>query len=61
MEEMLHELLHAIGFEHEQLHKKFPWDDSQSESDETLSKNRLLHHEIAKAYGNRTKTADGRR
>lgn len=25
---VLHELLHAIGFKHEQLHRKLPWDDT---------------------------------
>ena len=25
---MIHEMLHALGFFHEQLHKKYPWDDN---------------------------------
>jgi hypothetical protein len=25
---VVHEMFHALGFKHEQLHKKFPWDDS---------------------------------
>jgi hypothetical protein len=25
---VIHELLHALGFKHEQLHRRFPWDDT---------------------------------
>jgi len=26
---IIHELLHALGFEHEQFHKRYPWDDTE--------------------------------
>jgi hypothetical protein len=39
---VIHELLHALGFKHEQLHQGFPWDDT----DPTRQKvNRLFSYE----------------
>jgi len=46
-----HEILHALGFHHEQYHQLFPWNDADTtwESDATTW-NHALHAAWAKAY-----------
>jgi len=60
---IFHELLHALGFEHEQFHKGYPWDDSELPASSALDQdtavranlqamaNLTLFDELKKAYG----------
>ncbi|WOD15885.1 zinc metalloprotease [Paraburkholderia kirstenboschensis] len=40
---VMHELLHALGFQHEQLHKGFPWDDNNPKRTDN-GKNRMFSY-----------------
>jgi len=45
---MQHELLHALGFHHEQYHRDFPWDDGQPQRQPSRSRAAISMYE----YGN---------